>query len=100
MSQESIRVKEAVALGKRRFFEQHPQLLAEADAAADQEAAIRDSGLADLREVARYRVIASFAKGHNQDSFAMLLELGTDSPEQFQQLIAAQNTHIKKSIGM
>lgn len=100
MSQESIQIKEAVARGKQRFFEQHPELLLEADAMADQEAGVPGSGLSDLREVARYRVIAAFAKAMKTDSLAMLMELGADSQDEFQQLIAAQNTHIKKSIGM
>lgn len=101
MSQESIRVKEAVTRGKQRFFEQHPELLQEADAVAEQEAEVSSgSNLSDLREVARYRVIAGFAKAMKTDSLAMLLELGSDSKEEFQQLIAAQNMHIKKSIGM
>lgn len=100
MSQESIKIKEAVARGKQRFFEQHPELLQEADAVADQEAEVLGSGLSDLREVARYRVMAAYAKAMNTDSLAMLMELGSDSKEEFQQLIAAQNTHIKKSIGM
>lgn len=100
MSQESIKVKEAIARGKQRFFEARPDLLREADAIADSETEAGGSGLSDAREVARYRVIAAAAKALNKDSLAMLLELGSDSAEEFQALIAAQNTHIKKSMGM
>lgn len=100
MSQESNRIKAVVATGKQRFFEQHPELLREADAVADQEAQMQGSSLTDLREVARYRVIAGYAKEMKTDSLAMLMELGSDSREEFEQLIAAQNAHIKKSVGL
>lgn len=100
MSQDAIKVKAAIARGKQRLFEQHPELLLEADALAEQEAGVLDSGLSDQREVARYRVIAAFAKAAGTDSMAMLMELGSDSQDEFQQLIAAQNAEIKKSIGM
>lgn len=100
MSQEAIKVKAAIAHGKQRFFELHPELLLEADAAAEQKAEASSSSLDDLREVARYRVIAAYAKVMKTDSLAMLMELGSDSQDEFQQLITAQNAEIKKSIGM
>ena len=100
MSQEASKIKEVVARGKQRFFESHPQLLLEVDAITDQEAQARGASLDELREVAKYRAIAGFAKRAGRDSLMMLMELGTDSKEELAQLIEAQNTLIKKSIGM
>lgn len=100
MSQEASKIKEAVARGKQRFFELHPELLLEVDAISAQEADARRATLDELREVAKYRVIAGFAKRAGKDSLLMLMELGADSKEELALLIEAQNTQIKKSVGM
>jgi hypothetical protein len=100
MSDEAGRIKEVVARGKLRFFERHPQLLKEIDAVPDPQADLPGTGLGGEREIAKYRAIASVAKAMGKDSLVMLLELGSDSKEEFDQLMDAQNTQIKKSVGM
>ncbi|NYT63998.1 hypothetical protein H0A66_16905 [Alcaligenaceae bacterium] len=100
MSQEANKIKIAVTQGKQRFFALHPELLLEVDAISEQDAVAAGSGLDELRELAKYRAISGFAKRAGKDSLLMLMELGSDSKEEFDQLVAAQNIHIKKSIGM
>jgi hypothetical protein len=53
-----------------------------------------------LKEIAKYRAIAGVAKAMRKDSLMMLMELGSSSKEELEQLIAAQNSQIKRSIGM
>ncbi|WP_353154454.1 DUF6388 family protein [Pollutimonas bauzanensis] len=100
MMDESSRIKAVVARGKQRFFERHPHLLQEADAITDQDAEAQGASVSEMQEIAKYRAIAGVAKAMKKDSLMMLLELGSDSKEELDQLIAAQNTLIKKSIGM
>lgn len=99
MSQEANKIKLAVAQGKQRFFARHPELLLEVDAITEDDATASAS-LDELREIAKYRAISGFAKKAGKDSLLMLMELGSDSKEEFDQLVAAQNTYIKKSIGL
>lgn len=100
MNDESSKIKDVVARGKLRFFERHPDLMREVDAITDQDAQASGKSLGELREIAKYRAIAGMSKAMGKDSFLMLLELGSNSIEEFEQLIAAQNVQIKKSIGM
>lgn len=97
---ESSKIKAAVARGKQRFFERHPHLLREVDAITDRDAETQRSSVSEMQEIAKYRAIAGVAKTMKKDSLMMLLELGSDSKEELDQLIAAQNSQIKKSIGM
>ncbi|PLC48258.1 hypothetical protein CR159_18935 [Pollutimonas subterranea] len=100
MNDESNKIKTAVARGKQRFFERNPDLMREVDAITEQDAQAAGKSVSELREIAKYRAIAGVTKAMGKDSFIMLLELGSDSTEEFEQLIAAQNVQIKKSIGM
>ncbi len=100
MTDESSKIKEVVARGKQRFFEQHPHLLREADAITDRDAETLGTSVGELREIAKYRAIAAATKAMGKDSLMVLMELGSNSKEEFDQLIAAQNTQIKRSIGM
>jgi len=100
MIDESSKIKQVVALGKQRFFERHPELMREVDAIAGQDAHASGKSVDELREIAKYRAIAGVTKAMGKDSFVMLLELGSDSTEEFEQLIAAQNVQIKRLIGM
>lgn len=100
MTDESSKIKEVVARGKQLFFERHPNLLREADAITEQDAEIRGKSISELKEIAKYRAVAGAAKAMGKDSLMMLLELGSSSKEELDQLIAAQNAQIKKSIGM
>lgn len=98
---ESSKIKEVVALGKQRFFEQNPQLLQEINAISEEDAAFAGKSVSELQEIAKYRAIAAAAKTlKKKDSLMLLFELGSDSKEEFDQLIAFQNTLIKKSIGL
>ncbi len=100
MSIDANRIKEVVALGKQRFFEQNPSKLQELEAILDRDAHKPGSDISNQGEVARYRIIAAAAKALGKDSLTMLLELGTDSKEEYDQMIAAQNSQIKSMIGM
>jgi ferritin-like metal-binding protein YciE len=100
MTDESSKIKEAVARGKQQFFERYPHLLREADAITDRDAEILGTSVSELKEIAKYRAIAGAAKAMGKDSLMMLMELGSSSKEELDQLIAAQNSQIKKSIGM
>ncbi len=100
MSEEASRIKEVVARGKQRFFERHPRLLQEIDAITGPDSDIPSSGASEQREIAKYRAIAGVAKTVGKDSLMLLLELGSDSKEELDQLVAAQNSQIKKSVGM
>jgi ferritin-like metal-binding protein YciE len=93
-------IKEAIARGKQRFFELHPHLLMESDAVIDGEAKVSGTGVGERQEIAKYRSIARVAKAAGKDSFLMLMELGSNSKEELDQLIAAQNAQIKRSIGI
>lgn len=101
MDKQADKIKAAIARGKQRFFEQHPNLLRQIDAISDVEANQGGTSGLDMREVAKYRAFASAAKAANKkDSLMLLLELGADSKEELEELLAAQNNLIKKSIGM
>lgn len=101
MMDESGKIKEVVARGKQRFFERHPHLLRDVDAISEQDAESQGKSLSEMQEIAKYRAIAAAAKVmKKKDSLMLLLELGTDSKEEFDQLIALQNSQIKKSIGL
>jgi ferritin-like metal-binding protein YciE len=100
MMDESSKIKEVVARGKQRFFERHPQLLKEAEAITEREAEALGKSVGEMQEIAKYRAIARAAKTMGKDSLMMLMELGSNSKEELDQLIAAQNTQIKRSIGM
>jgi hypothetical protein len=100
MKDESNAVKEAVARGKQRFFAHYPELLQEVDVQVEKEAAAGGKSVDELRQLAMYRAIARAAKAVHKDSLELLLKLGADSPEQYDQLIAAQNNQIKKTIGL
>lgn len=100
MTDESGKIKEAVARGKQRFFELYPGLLQEADAITDRDAETLRKSVSELQEIAKYRSIARAAKAAGKDSLMMLLELGSNSKEELDQLIAAQNAQIKRSVGM
>lgn len=97
---ESSKIKEVVARGKQLFFERHPHLLQEVDAITEQDAEIRGKSVGELQEIAKYRAIAGAAKAMGKDSLMMLLELGSSSKEELDQLIVAQNNQIKKAIGI
>lgn len=97
---ESSKIKEVVARGKQRFFERYPHLLKEAEAITEREAEALGKSVGEMQEVAKYRAIARAAKTMGKDSLMMLMELGSNSKEELDQLIAAQNTQIKRSIGM
>lgn len=97
---ESSRIKEVVARGKQQFFECHPHLLREVDAITEQDAETRGKSVSELKEIAKYRAIAGAAKAIGKDSLMMLLELGSSSKEELDQLIVAQNNQIKKAIGI
>jgi len=45
-------------------------------------------------------IVARIAKAMGKDSLMMLMELGSNSDEELDKLIAAQNVQIKRSIGM
>ncbi|RTZ39298.1 hypothetical protein EKL30_17865 [Candidimonas sp. SYP-B2681] len=100
MSVDANRIKEVIELGKQRFFEQNPSKLQELEAIIERDADKSGSDISNRREVARYRIIAAAAKAIGKDSMMMLLELGTDSKEEFDHMIAAQNSQIKSMIGM
>ncbi|SHG78454.1 hypothetical protein [Pollutimonas bauzanensis] len=100
MSEEASRIKEVVARGKQRFFELHPRLLQEIEAVTGRDSDMPASAAAEQREIARYRAIAGVAKTMGKDSLMLLLELGSSSKEELDQLVAAQNSQIKKSVGM
>lgn len=100
MSDESSKIKEVIARGKQRFFERHPHLLQEAEAITDRDAQILGKSLSEMQEIAKYRAILGVARALRKDSLAMLMELGASSKEELDQLIDAQNTQIKRSIGM
>ncbi len=100
MTDDSSKIKEVVARGKQLFFERHPHLLREVEAITDQEANARGTSVNELKEVAKYRAIAGVAKGLKKDSLMMLFELGSSSKEELDELIEAQNTQIKRSIGL
>lgn len=97
---ESSKIKEVVARGKRLFFERHPDLLQEVDAITDRDAQVLGTTVNELKEIAKYRAVAGVAKAMRKDSLMMLMELGSSSKEELEQLIAAQNSQIKRSIGM
>ena len=97
---ESSKIKEVVARGKQRFFECHPDLLQEVDAITDRDAQVLGTTVNELKEIAKYRAVAGVAKAMRKDSLMMLMELGSSSKEELEQLIAAQNSQIKRSIGM
>jgi len=100
MTDESSKIKEVVARGKQRFFETNPHLLQEADAITDRDAEILGTSVGEMQEIAKYRSIARAAKAIGKDSLMMLMELGSNSKEEFDQIIAAQNVEIKRSIGI
>jgi ferritin-like metal-binding protein YciE len=100
MSVDADTIKKVIELGKQRFFERNPSKLQELEAiiARDENKSALDIG--NQSEVARYRIIAAAAKSIGKDSMTMLLELGTDSKEELDQMIAAQNKQMKSMIGM
>lgn len=100
MTDDSSKIKEVVARGKQLFFERHPHLLQKVEAITDQEAEALGTGVNELKEVAKYRAIAGVAKALRKDSLMMLFELGSSSKEELDELIEAQNTQIKRSIGL
>ncbi|MBP6020425.1 MAG: hypothetical protein KA735_13115 [Burkholderiaceae bacterium] len=100
MTDDSSKIKEAVARGKQQFFERHPHLLREVDAITEQDAQTRGKSVSEMQEIAKYRAIAGAAKAMRKDSLMLLMELGTSSKEELDELIEAQNTQIKRSIGL
>jgi hypothetical protein len=100
MTDESSKIKEVVARGKKRFFERHPHLLRKAEAITDRDAQILGKSVSEMQEIAKYRAIVGVAKALRKDSLTMLMELGANSKEELDQLIDVQNVQIKRSIGM
>ncbi|HUH59429.1 MAG TPA: hypothetical protein VL001_05060 [Candidimonas sp.] len=100
MTDEADNIKAVVARGKQRYFERHTQLLKELEADVRRAAGAGGADIAQRLEVAKYRAIAAAAKTMKKDSLLMLLELGADSAEELEELIAAQNRQIKKTIGL
>jgi ferritin-like metal-binding protein YciE len=100
MTDEATKIKAVVARGKQRFFERNPQLLEDLEAKIAQDSGAGGTDKIQQLEVEKYRTIAAAAKTLKKDSLVMLLELGSDSTEELEELIAAQNREIKKTIGL